>query len=98
MVLQKVSVTVALVGPLAAGNELHRCIDQKGIDQGFEFNLASLSGVPMLGLESIKVYASQRASQSRDGNVGRVLIGGEVGVRDIIFNVAVGGKKCTCAY
>ena len=70
MMLEEIAVIVALFGPLAAGNQLHRGIDEEGIDQSFEFEFSGLSGVVMLGLDSVEVYPCQRAGQSADRNIG----------------------------
>src|ERR1700736_4176547 len=96
--LEKVSVIVALIGPLAAGNQLHRSVDQERLDEGLEFEFASLSGVAMLGLGSVKIYHSQRAGQSSDGGIGNSLIRREIRMRNVIFNMAVGGEECAGAY
>src|SRR5580704_16517287 len=59
VVLEEVSVTVALVRTLAAGNKLHWRIDQESVDQGFQFEFPGFSGVMMLGLGSVKPYSGQ---------------------------------------
>ncbi len=72
--LEEIALAVALSGPLAAGNQLHRGIDQECIHQGFQFEFSGFPGVLMLALDSVKLYSSQRRGQSCDRNIGSVLI------------------------
>src|SRR6266446_8823096 len=98
VVLEEVSVIVALVQTLAAGDQLHWSVDDEGVDQGFEFECARFSGMAMLGLGSVNVDPEQRAGQSSQGGVGNGLVHREMRVRDIVFNVAVGGEECSGAH
>src|SRR5258708_34978145 len=95
--LEEVPVIVALVRTLAHGDQLHGGVDDEGVDQGFEFECARFSGMAMLGLGSVNVYPQQRARQSSQGGIGNGLIHREMRVRDIVFNVAVGGEECSGA-
>ena len=98
MVFEEISVIVTLVGPLAAGDQLHRGVDEEGINQGLKFKFTSLSGMAMLGLGSVKVYPCQRTGQSPQGGIRDGLIHREMRMRNIVFDMAISGEECSRAY
>jgi hypothetical protein len=72
--LQEVAIPIAFARPLPARTQMYGGIDQERVHQCFEFELSRLLGVMMLGLDSVKPNACQRARQSGDRNVGSILV------------------------
>ncbi len=50
---QKIPVPIAFARTLSCSDELHRCVNQKRVGQGFQLQFAGFSGVRMVPLDSV---------------------------------------------
>src|SRR6266567_7901134 len=91
--LPKVPVPVSFSWTLTPSDVLHWRIDQKRVDEGFQFQESSFSRMGMVALEPVDPNTCQSGGKASDGDIRRVLIELVMSPRQVIFNVTVRYQK-----
>jgi len=89
MMTKKVSVPISFSRTLAAGDVLHRRVNQKSIDESLQFEASQFIRMRMVCLDAVNPHAPQRRAQSGDRDILAGLIERVISARKAILDMPI---------